>query len=31
MIESLFITAICIGATVSMVLLVTSFLIGEDR
>jgi hypothetical protein len=31
MIESLFVTAICIGATVSMVLLVTSFLIGEDR
>lgn len=30
MIESLFVTAACVGITVCMVLLVTSFLIGEE-
>lgn len=30
MIESLFITAICVGATVCIALLVTGFVIGED-
>lgn len=30
MIESLFVTAICVGITVCLALLVTGFLIGEE-
>jgi hypothetical protein len=30
LIESLFITAICVGITICSALLVTSFLIGEE-
>lgn len=30
MLESLFITAICVGATVSLAMLVLGFVIGED-
>jgi hypothetical protein len=30
LIESLFITAICVGITVCVALLVTSFLVGEE-
>jgi hypothetical protein len=30
MIESLFVTAVCVGITVCVALLVTSFLVGEE-
>ena len=30
LIESLFVTAVCVGITVCMVLLVTAFVIGEE-
>jgi hypothetical protein len=30
LIESLFVTAVCVGITVCVALLVTSFLVGEE-